>query len=128
MLSYLLVYNPLKAKLIASIASMMPQTNPSTLNLMLYAHTFDACNTKILIDIGDLAARQKNIGIALWSYGQGMLCQPANALLRIKYGESLLMAGFNGLFAIQESTLLEPHNPIFLNERARVEAIHLPLF
>lgn len=122
------VFNPLRAKLIAAVASMMPPTNASTVNLLIYAHSFEPCNVSILITCGDLAAKQRNASVAVWAYGQAMLCSPGNALFRMKYGESLLMGGFNGLFAIKEAVLLEPHNPVFRGEFYRISALHLPAF
>lgn len=121
------IFTPMREKLLISTAVMMPTNNRSTLELLNYANQFDPCDVKLLITMGDMAALQNNLMFSIMCYGKAMICAPSNSMARIKYGEALILAGFNGVFAVQEAKKLEPHNPVYDAEVRRVTTLQLPL-
>lgn len=119
-----LVFNPLRANLIASLATKTGINAAAEAQLLGYASTIVPCDTDILSATGDAHVKAQNPTMAAIYYGKAMTCSPAHPAYRFKYGQALLMMGFAyGASCVDDALRLEPHNPIFQAEHERLEKL-----
>lgn len=126
-LLYFVVITPMRANLLAATVFQNSIDGQSAINLYVHAMDLDKCNSSILNALGDTYIRQKNNIMAAIAYGRALVCSPADALLRFKFGESLLMDGFpQGFDNVREALTLEPNNPFFKAEYDRLSGLLSP--
>ena len=118
-----LVFSPLRANLIASVATHPALDKLASATLLETATEHDPCNWSILEKLGDAWFMQRQFMMAARAYGRGLTCSPGAAVFRFKYGESILGMGFiQGRDPILDALKLEPHDPIIQNEVERTKA------
>lgn len=117
----LFVVQPMRANLIASLATSIGINNDAQALLLTYANQIDPCSVGILNKLGDAHLLEKNYHMAAYAYGRAMACSPYNAVLRFKYGEVLLMMGeLYGAYMVIDAAKLEPNNPLYKGEFERL--------
>lgn len=123
-LCYFVVINHMRANLLAASVYQNSIDGQAAMNLYTHANDLDPCNSDILNALGDVFVRNKNHLMASIQYGKAMLCSPGNALMRFKFGETLLMDNYlEGRANVIEAALLEPNNPYFKNELIRLKTL-----
>lgn len=120
-LFFFYVFQPIKANLIASVATSRGLDLNGQVTLLGQAAIVDECNSDILNTLGDAYLKGKSYTMAAVIYGQAMACSPGRAEFRFKYGEMLLAQGFlEGRQNVDDALLLEPNNPYYKAEAARL--------
>ncbi len=114
------VVQPLRANLLASIAFQYQMTEQDKSLLLSHASLIDPCEPNILNALGDSYISIKNPIMAAVSHGGAMVCSPGNSSMRFKFGEELLMMGFDGRYSIEDALRLEPNNPVYEQEYRRI--------
>lgn len=114
-LFFFLVFQPMRANLLSSVAVHNVLSLSDQTILFNRASLLDPCNGAILNALGDAYIAVKNPTMATITYGDGVKCSPANALMRYKYGYAMILSGFDGMFSVKEAIKLEPHNPYYLD-------------
>lgn len=120
-LFFFLVIQPVRSSVISSMAYHYQLPVEAQIILVSRAVDLDKCEVESLDYLGDLYMRINNQTMAAFEYGRAIVCSPGNALMRIKFGECLLALNFiDGLPHVEGALALEPNNPIFQNEYARI--------
>lgn len=122
-----LVFNPMRANLIASVVNAPGIDEQSQAAILEHASQIDPCSFDILNKEGDTWLSIKNYLMAAMAYGRAMACSPGNSQARFKFGEMLLSLGFpEGIDPVKDSATLEPHNPYYSSETERLTKLLLP--
>lgn len=117
----LFVIQPLRANLIASLATTSGLDSIAQARLLESAASSDPCNTNILDRAGNAWFLVANYHMAAYAYGRAMICSPASSAPRFKYAEALLAIGSpSGISSLRDSLTLEPNNPTYQNEWKRI--------
>jgi hypothetical protein len=124
---YLTVF-PFRASTLGFVAVNPGLSSESRAVIFEQAEALDPCNTRLLENAGDMHLTGSSWVRAATNYGHAMQCSPANAVIRFKYGESLLGMGFiEGAQFIEQALYLEPNNPVFAAEYRRLKALQRQL-
>lgn len=121
-----LVFRPIQANLIAATALHNNISPQDQAKLLYEASKIQSCEVNILNALGDAYVITNNPIMATVSYGNAIVCSPANSLMRLKYGEAMLLSGFNGLFSVKDAITLEPNSPLYNQEYNRLTKLQLP--
>ncbi len=115
-----LVFQPMRANLLAAVTKQY-QLNPADrAKLLSSAVEISPCDTDILNSLGDAYAQMQNATMAAINYGNAINCSPGNSLMRFKFGEALLIMGFDGRDNIEDALRLEPNHPLYKSEVERL--------
>lgn len=110
-----------------SILTMIPNyynfSPIDRINMFSRAEEIMPCEIPILNSLGDLYFNSNNPTVAALKYGKAMICSPGNSFIRLKYGESLLMMGFDGRSHMLDAISLEPNNPLYKKEYERINGL-----
>lgn len=110
---FFFVAQPIRANLIASVATHYPLVPQDRAMLFSHATEIDPCNVDVLHALGDSYVLQNNSIMGAVNYGKAMACSPGSALYRFKFGQMLFASGFDGMDNIKDALRLEPNNPIY---------------
>lgn len=108
---YFLVFIPLKAQLIMSLAVSNFGGFDTSVRMLGYANVTNPYDREVLSLLGDIAAKNNKFDAALWALGSAIKLSPGTPLYRARYGAALTAYGYDGTFALEEALKLEPNNP-----------------
>jgi len=119
-LFFFLVFRPLQASVLAAVAIHNDLNSQDKIKLLSQATTIDPCEENIIDELGKDYLLSGNKTMAAVTFGKGMLCSPANSLMRFKFGEALLIMGYNGIPDLKDAMKLEPNNPVYMSEMDKI--------
>lgn len=123
-LSFVCVIQPLRMRSESFLAVKSGFTLPDQAALLSEAISHRDCPTELIDQLGTIYVDMKNMTMATVSFGQAMLCSPANALIRYKFGQMLLAQQFiEGREYVYQALKLETNNPYFKNESTRLRQL-----
>lgn len=123
-----LVIQPLRANLIASLATSAGLDPAAQAILLDRAYHIDPCASEISNRQGDTYLSMQNYPMAAIAYGNAMICSPGRAEYRFKYGQMILGMGFfDGKEPVKDAATLEPNNPYYGPEYDRVTKLQSQL-